>query len=240
MTCPRRGAQRRHGALDREDKQNGQVAGRAPLRPARVGGATLRLSHLRPRRPLRGATRLSRSRLPRQLPRRTERAWSPNNLDPAAGRLELERIQEDSAAYLATQDDRKGKGEPIRLPDGSLVPRLPGHCRWIWDGEFAGVVSLRWQPGTAALPPHVLGHIGYAVVPWKRRRGYATAALQQFLPEVIELGLPYVGLTTDANNIASQKVITANGGVLIETFTKPAAFCRDSPALRWQIPLSDG
>ena len=91
-----------------------------------------------------------------------ERAWSPDTLDPAAGRVELERIDADPAGFLAAQDDRKATGEPITLPDGSIVPRLPGYRRWIWDAEFAGVISFRWQPGTAALPQHVLGHVGYA------------------------------------------------------------------------------
>ncbi len=51
------------------------------------------------------------------------------------------------------------------------------------------------------------------------------------------LGLPYVDLTTDVDNVASQKVITSNGGVLVERFTKPAAYGPDSPALRWRIRL---
>jgi len=114
---------------------------------------------------------------------------------------------------------------------------LPGYRRWIWDGEFAGVISLRWQPGTPALPPHVLGHVGYAVVPWKRGRGYATAALRDLLPGIGALGLPYIELTTDVDNVASQRVITANGGVLVKRFTKPAAFGPDSSALRWRILL---
>lgn len=160
-------------------------------------------------------------------------------MDPAAGRVELERIDADPAAFLVAQDDRQATGEPITLPDGSVVPRLPGYRRWIWDDEFAGVISVRWQPGTAALPPHVLGHVGYTVVPWKRRRGHATAALRELLPEIYVLGLPYVELTTDVDNVASQKVITANGGVLIERFTKPAAFGPDSPALRWRIPVDE-
>jgi len=103
-----------------------------------------------------------------------ERGWSPNTVNPAAGWLELDRIHADPVAFLNAQDDPHGKGEPITLPDGSVVPRLPGYRRWIWDGELAGVVSLRWQPGSAALPEHVLGHVGYTVVPWKRGRGYAT------------------------------------------------------------------
>jgi len=55
------------------------------------------------------------------------------------------------------------------------------------------------------------------------------------LAEIYLLGLPYIELTTDIDNLASQKVITANGGVLVERFTKPAAYGPDSPALRWRI-----
>ena len=73
-----------------------------------------------------------------------------------------------------------GETKEVELPqpDGSTAKRLPGFKRWLWDGEFCGSIGLRWQPGTTALPPHCLGHIGYAVVPWKRRRGYATQALR--------------------------------------------------------------
>lgn len=166
-----------------------------------------------------------------------ERGWSPNTMDATAGRVELDRIDADPDAFLSAQDDPEGNGEPITLPDGSVVPRLPGFRRWIWDGDFGGVISVRWQPGTSELPPHVLGHIGYAVVPWKRRRGLATAALREVLPEIRELGLPYVDLTTDVDNVASHKVITNNGGVLVERFTKPAVYGTDSPALLWRIEL---
>lgn len=73
--------------------------------------------------------------------------------------------------------------------------------------------------------------------PWKRRRGLATAALRALLPEIGGLGLPCVDITTDVDNLASQKVITANGGVLVERFAKPTAYGPDSPALRWRIEL---
>ena len=86
------------------------------------------------------------------------------------------------------------------------------------------------------MPPHCLGHIGYAVVPWKQRRGYATAALCQFLPFAKEEGLSYVEITTDPQNLASQRVIEANGGVLHERFVKPPQF-GSTPGLRYRIAL---
>lgn len=167
-----------------------------------------------------------------------ERGWSPDNVrGDAAAKEELARIAADPEDFLARQVDREAKGDAVTLPDGSTVPRLPGFRRWIWDGEFCGVISLRWQRGTEALPPHCLGHIGYAVVPWKRRCGYATQALRLTLPEAKAEGLKYVEITTDPDNIASVRVIEANGGVLVERFTKPAQF-GGKLGLRFRISLA--
>ena len=166
-----------------------------------------------------------------------ERGWSPDNVrGAAAAREELAEIAADPAAFLAGLDDRKAAGPPIPMPDGTFVKRLPGFHRWMWDGEFVGTIGFRWQPGTTDLPPTCLGHIGYAVVPWKRRRGYATRALQLMLPEVRFSGLAFVEITTDVDNVASQRVVEANGGVLHERFTKPAAF-GGTPGLRYRITL---
>jgi predicted acetyltransferase len=165
------------------------------------------------------------------------RGWSPDNVRLAeAAREELARIAKDPVAFIAWLDDREAKGGPITLPDGSRVPRLPGYRRWMWDGEFCGSIGFRWQPGTSALPPHCLGHIGYSIVPWKRRQGYATRALAMLLPEVRKEGLNYVELTTDPDNLPSQKVITANGGVFVRRFPKGAAY-GDVEALLFRIPL---
>lgn len=117
------------------------------------------------------------------------------------------------------------------------MERLPSFTRWLWDGEFSGSISFRWQPGTAELPPHVLGHIGYSVVPWKQGRGYATKSLALVLHEARAEGLPYVELTTDSDNLASQKVILANGGQLIEEFRKPAQYGLAGTGLRYRIML---
>jgi predicted acetyltransferase len=167
------------------------------------------------------------------------RGWSPDNIRGAtAANEELAQIEGDPVAFLQTKaDDRAAKAGPVKLPDGSIVPRLSGFVRWIWDGDFCGSIGFRWQPGTASLPPHVLGHIGYAVVPWKRGRGYATQALALMLDEARVEGLPYVEFTTDPDNPASQKVILDNGGVFIERFEKPVQYGAGLQSLRYRIML---
>ena len=132
----------------------------------------------------------------------------------------------------------------MTLPDGTQRPRIPGLLRWLWDSAadpddpagFVGSINLRWMPGGAPLPPHVLGHVGYAVVPWQRRRGHATRALGLLLPLARAHGLPCIELTTDVDNAASQRVIAANGGVLVEQFTKPAMY-GGRQGLRYRIDL---
>jgi len=166
-----------------------------------------------------------------------EAGWSADTergADAAAGQLGV--VRADPAAFLAGTVDRGASGKPVELPDGSFVKRLPGFHRWMWDGDFCGLIGLRWQPGTEELPPHCLGHIGYSVVPWKQRRGYATQALAETLPLAKAEGLRYVEITTDPDNIGSQKVIEANGGALHERFFKPAQH-GGRPALRYRIYL---
>lgn len=165
-----------------------------------------------------------------------QRGWSADNQRPEAAQEELARVRADAHAFMASMEDREAKGPPVTLPDGSVVNRIPGFRRWLWDGEFCGSIGLRWQEGTTALPPHCLGHIGYAVVPWKQRLGYAKAALAQLLPQAKSVGLPFVELTTDLDNTASQRVILANGGVLVERFVKPPQF-GSTPGLRFRIAL---
>ncbi|RJT39217.1 GNAT family N-acetyltransferase [Mesorhizobium waimense] len=166
-----------------------------------------------------------------------ERGWSPDNVRlEEATREQLAAIEQDPVAFLADLDDPEGKGPPITLPDGRTVPRLPGFRRWIWDGQVAGSIGFRWQTGTAALPPHVLGHIGFAVVPWKRRRGYATEAVRLMLDEARAVGLEFVEITAKSHNPASHKVILANGGKLVGRFVEDAAY-GGAESLRFRIDL---
>lgn len=170
-----------------------------------------------------------------------QRGYSPDNVRGAVAAQEiLVRIETDADTFLASLEDREAKGPPVKLPDGTQVNRIPGFHRWMWDARsdepFCGSIGLRWQPGTTDLPPHVLGHIGYSVVSWKHNLGHATSALAQLLVETRDTGLPFVEITTDPDNIASQRVIVANGGVLVEEFVKPASF-GSKPGLRFRIAL---
>lgn len=161
--------------------------------------------------------------------------WSDNIRRVESAHEDLARIAADRAGFVASLDDREARGGPIRLADGSTVKRLPGYRRWMWDGAFAGSIGFRWQPGTSTLPDYVLGHVGYMVVPWKQGLGYATQALALLLPACRREGLDYIELTTDPDNVASQKVITKNGGTLVGRFN---AERHGKEQLRFRIPLA--
>lgn len=166
-----------------------------------------------------------------------DRGWSPDNVRGEVARLEeLRKIFADADGFLRSLVDREAKGAPITMPDGTQIRRLPGYRRWMWDGEFVGSIGFRWQPGTEALPPHVLGHIGYAVVPWKRGRGCATEALRLILPEARAEGLRYVELTAEPHNRSSRHVIESNGGVFVEEFVAPQAYGH-TRGIRYRIQL---
>ncbi len=165
------------------------------------------------------------------------RGFEPSTYSgPATARRHLDAMCEDAEAFLASLDDPAALGPPVVLPDGSTKPRLPGFTRWIWSNGFCGVVNFRWQPGTAALPAHVLGHAGYLVAAWRRGEGHATRALSLLLRQVNGLGLPWIELTTEPENHASIKVIEANGGVLVERFQKLVSH-GGGPGLRFRIAL---
>lgn len=168
------------------------------------------------------------------------RGWSPNTTRDVTAE-ELAKIGADAAGFIAALVDREARGEPIMLPDGSHVPRLPGFRQFIWDqaaDAFCGIVSLRWQKGTTELPPHVLGHLGYSVVPWQQRRGIGARALALLLAQIPREvpELDHVIVTTDIANTASQKVILANGGELLGHYTQPQSY-GGGEGLRYRIAI---
>jgi predicted acetyltransferase len=105
------------------------------------------------------------------------------------------------------------------IPDGRQragfgSPPLTTRLFWIWDGEFCGSISLRFQAGTEELPPEVSGHVGYSVVPWKQRNGHATTALSLLMAVASKEGLDRLVVLCNEDNDASRRVIERNGGEL--------------------------
>lgn len=96
------------------------------------------------------------------------------------------------------------------------APRPPGYVPsttlwWVGGAEYLGRIAVR-HGLTDALRQRG-GHIGYDVRPGARRRGHATAMLAAALPVARNLGIERALLTTDPGNVASQRVILANGGI---------------------------
>lgn len=90
--------------------------------------------------------------------------------------------------------------------------QVPSSLFWYVSGEhYLGTLVIRHR-----LTPELAqagGHIGFHVVmPW-RRRGHATRMLAAGLTECERLGLSRVLLTCAPDNVASRRVILANGGV---------------------------
>lgn len=112
---------------------------------------------------------------------------------------------------------RASRGE--NLPLGYV----PGDEFWLLEpcsGRILGIIRLRhWL--TPALEERG-GHIGYAIRPSERRKGYGMQILAMLLSWLREPGwqascgldLRRVLLTCDTNNTASARIIEANGGVL--------------------------
>lgn len=115
--------------------------------------------------------------------------------------------------YLALLD-AFSRGED--LPEGWVqTTRLAA----IVDGEIVGYISIRHRLNDTLA--RYGGHIGYAIVPSHRGRGYATAALREALPIARSLGIDEVLVTCDVDNVASARVIEKCGGEL-ESVTEPA------------------
>lgn len=168
------------------------------------------------------------------------RGWAPTDVRIKETIAEqLARIETDPEAFTASLDDPEAKGADITLPDGSTVPRLPGFHRWLMDheGAFCGTIQFRWQPGTLELPPHVLGHLGYMVVPWQQGHGYAAQAVRLLLPEIRAAGFASVDLVINADNTPSRKTALACGARLVGPFHKPEAH-GGGEALLYRIDLA--
>ncbi|GIG39257.1 acetyltransferase [Cellulomonas phragmiteti] len=114
--------------------------------------------------------------------------------------------RDDWPGYLADLADERAGVElrPGRVAATFLVADV--------GGEIVGRVSVRHELNETLA--HVGGHIGYAVRPAHRRRGYATEILRRALALARSVGVERALVTCDDDNIASARTIERCGGVL--------------------------
>jgi predicted acetyltransferase len=127
------------------------------------------------------------------------------------------------ARYLRELADEARDGSP--RPGDGRVPQTT--LWWVSGNEYLGRISIRHRL-TAGLR-EIGGHIGYDIRPSARQRGYATAMLAAALPVARSLGIDRALLTCAEGNLASRKVIEANGGVLED---------RNGDKVRYWVPTA--
>jgi predicted acetyltransferase len=121
------------------------------------------------------------------------------------------------AGIWATSEGFSEYVEALRADSAEEAPRPSGFVPsttfwWVEGDEYLGRIAVRHRLTERLL--EIGGHIGYDVRPSARRRGHATAMLAAVLPEANALGIDPALVTCDTSNVASRKVIEANGGVL--------------------------
>ena len=85
------------------------------------------------------------------------------------------------------------------------------------DEEVVGTISM-WHYLTKDLEEFG-GHIGYSIKPSARRKGYATEALRLLL-ELYQDKYDEILIMCEDDNIASNRTILANSGILINRIEK--------------------
>lgn len=110
------------------------------------------------------------------------------------------------SAYVAEREaNRTGRDLPERwVPSTFLLAFV--------DGALVGRASIRHELNEFLLGWG--GHVGYAVLPEHRRRGYATEILRQSIVVARSYGVDGVLVTCDDQNVGSARVIERCGGVL--------------------------
>lgn len=92
------------------------------------------------------------------------------------------------------------------------VPSTVCLCIRVKDNKLVGIIDFRHDLTEFLL--NYGGNIGYSIHPDERKKGYGKEMLRLMLVKCREHGKKRVLLTCDKENIASSKIMIANGAVL--------------------------
>lgn len=116
----------------------------------------------------------------------------------------------DYSGYKRWLSRQEEWSEGRNLPDGYVAQTL----YWLVDGGMpVGIGKIRHA--LTAESRESGGNVGYAIASACRGRGYGKVLLGLLLEEAKKMGLDEILLTVDKGNIASKKVVEANGGILV-------------------------
>jgi predicted acetyltransferase len=130
------------------------------------------------------------------------------------------------ASYVTTLNE---ESQGVNLREGYV----PCSHFWLVDEQqsILGAIRVRHNIDNDFLSLEA-GHIGYDIAPSYRRKGFGKAMLKLALNEAQQLGISKALVTADEDNIASRKVIEANGGRL-DNIVQGKVF--DGPLARYWI-----
>jgi len=134
-----------------------------------------------------------------------------------------EMLQEIAANENGFSNDANGMTYPefegwvkqaYELDNGINMPdwMVPQSSNWLFNNDLPiGIGRIRHCLNDSLRETG--GHIGYAIRPSERGKGYGTALLALLMEESKQLGISQLQVGAEAHNIQSNKIITRNGGV---------------------------
>jgi predicted acetyltransferase len=143
---------------------------------------------------------------------------------PLDGKKEWELIQKIGVGENGFSND--GYDVPLEQFDEYILKNIemansinlkshlvPQSAFWLMDGDIPiGYGKIRHRLNEALLRKG--GHIGYCIAPEFRGKGYGKKLLTLLLEKARLKGIDSVLITCSSGNVASQRVILGNGGVL--------------------------